>query len=187
MSLYRTLLFKEINIVLKNGHNHSALLMYLYVCHDVISKFFDEIVMRWLSANECSSVSTCLAITFLDICLKWTLHNGRINYTNYVQFTLGCQLKDTEFSYIMSDAFKNVTIHSLKIQEQSHVNAFLIWPQTIRRWSLFPVQRSRDLYHSSIGLPATLRMYCSILLTADDLEMSVLLSNDFDLTEVLQK
>lgn len=70
MSLNRTLLFKEINIVLKNGHNHSVLLLYLYVCHDVISKFFDEIVMRWLSANEYSSVSTCLAVTFLDICLK---------------------------------------------------------------------------------------------------------------------
>lgn len=65
MSLYRTLLFKEINIVLK-----MATTIQPYVCHDVISKFFDEIVMRWLSANEYSSVSTCLAITFLDICLK---------------------------------------------------------------------------------------------------------------------
>lgn len=141
MSLYRTLLFKEINIVLKNGHNHSALLMYLYVCHDVISKFFDEIVMRWLSANEYSSVSTCLAITFLDICLKWTLHNGRINYTNYVQFTHGCQLKDTEFSYIMSDAFKNVTIHSLKIQEcfsnlTSNYTAVIIISCTAQPWSV---------------------------------------------------
>lgn len=113
---------------------------------------------------------------------QWTYQLYQLCTVNH-----GCQLKDTKFSYILSDAFKNVTIHSLKIQEQSHVNAFLIWPQTIRRWSLFPVQRSRDLYHSSIGLPATLRMYCSILLTADDLEMSVLLSNDFDLTEVLQK